>query len=791
MKSNQNSIYTMPCGCEFKLLSEEINPLSGLPHIDIDYYNLPLDCDLAWDTFKRSTKGVFQLETNLGQTYSKKLGPENLEDLGALGAILRPGVLKCISGNTKITTKIYDRKTKGGKYKRIEIKKIFDVFNKNHHLIKKNIVSIDETKFNFINNKIKNVIYNGKQDVFKPKFKSKLQTDKSKNKFKIHDLECTLEHKLFKYNYGWIELKHLKIGDRVAILSLDKSFRHHEDIKNKFNFRNICFNNYIYKCLFCDWKEASLDVNHIDGNRESNNQKENLCFLCPNHHRMYTERLISKEELISKQQEYKINNTEDIIWAEFTGYDYIGKKDVYDIEVEGPNHNFLAGNVLVHNCIVDGKSMTQHFVDRKNKVEEPIEIDPSITDILKETQQILVYQEETLQIAQKIAGFDLKQADILRRAMGKKIPELMTQVEAEFIEGVKKTGIVTEEKGREIWDMIRKSERYSFNKSHSISYGLAGYWSAYLKSHFPLLFFTSWLSFAKYKIDGKDEIKQLVRDAKYHNIKVNNPSIFCLFADFTIKNKEIYFGISNIKGIGESQFGKLLKAVQELKTPIEKMSWTDMLINLLPNISKTIVINLISAGGFDHFKYSRSKMLYDYNIVNQLTDKELRQVRECGEPRLLDKISLIKASKVRQKTISGLIVNLRHPSSSLDDNPIWVNKTEEDLLGIPLSITKLDTCENIDADTTCKEFRDGKEGSVTLNAEIIQCKEITIKKGDNAGQKMAFLSIEDDSGVLDDVAVFNNLFESFKNILYKGNTVAISGYRSKKNSLILEKICQI
>ena len=245
VKSNQNSIYTMPCGCEFKLLSEEINPLSGLPHIDIDYYNLPLDCDLAWDTFKRSTKGVFQLETNLGQTYSKKLGPENLEDLGALGAILRPGVLK---------------------------------------------------------------------------------------------------------------------------------------------------------------------------------------------------------------------------------------------------------------AMLDGKSLTQHFIDRKNKIEEPTEIDPSIADILRETQQILVYQEETLQIAQKIAGFDLKQADILRRAMGKKIPELMTQVEAEFIEGVKKTGIVTEEKGREIWDMIRKSERYSFNKSHSISYGLAGYWSAYLKSHFPLLFFTSWLSFAKYKI---------------------------------------------------------------------------------------------------------------------------------------------------------------------------------------------------------------------------------------------------------------------------------------------------
>jgi DNA polymerase-3 subunit alpha len=197
--------YKMECGCEFNILDEKINPDTELPALDIDFYTLRLDCQLAWDCFKETTKGIFQLETQLGQTWSRKLKPECIEDLAALTAILRPGVLK-----------------------------------------------------------------------------------------------------------------------------------------------------------------AKLD----------------------------------------------------------------------------------------------DKSLTQHFVDRKNGDEPVAEIDPSITDILKETQQILVYQEETLQIAQKIAGFDLKQADILRRAIGKKIPELMTKVEKDFIEGVKKTGIVTEEKGKEIWDMIRKSERY-------------------------------------------------------------------------------------------------------------------------------------------------------------------------------------------------------------------------------------------------------------------------------------------------------------------------------------------
>lgn len=528
-------MYKMDCGCEFKVLSEEINPVTGIPHIDVDYYNLPLDCPITWDVFKNSTKGIFQLETPLGQTWSKKLKPENLEDLAALTAILRPGVLK-----------------------------------------------------------------------------------------------------------------------------------------------------------------AKLD----------------------------------------------------------------------------------------------DKSLTQHFVDRKNRVEEAVCIDESIRDILKETQQILVYQEETLQIAAKIAGFDLKQADILRRAIGKKIPELMTQVEKDFIEGVKKTGIVSEEKGREIWDMIRKSERYSFNKSHSISYGLVGYWSAYIKAHFPLVFYTSWLSFAKYKLDGKGKIKDLIRDARYNDIKINNPSILHLFSDFTISDGEIYFGLTNIKGVGESQFGKLITAVQGLKKPIKTMNWTDVLIHLLYNLSKTVVINLISVGGFDHYKYSRSKMLYEYNIISQLTDKEVEQIKLL-EGRLLERLSKIKVSKVRLKTVQGLLEKLNKPSSTLDDNPIWINKTEEDLLGIPLSISKLETCENIDADTTCKEFRDGKQGPVVINAEIVQFKEITIKNGDNAGKKMAFLSIEDESGVLDDVAVFSNLFDLYKNILYKGNTISISGCRSKRNSFFLEKIYQI
>lgn len=526
------------CGCKFPVLDHKIGESNGLPSIDIDFYDLELNCPETWKIFAESTKGVFQLETQLGNTWSKKLKPDKMEHLAALGSILRPGVLK---------------------------------------------------------------------------------------------------------------------------------------------------------------------------------------------------------------------------------------------------------------AIVDNKSVTQHYIDRKNGVEDVKLEHDSLEEILKDTYGLSIYQEQTLQIAQKLAGFDLKQADILRRAIGKKIPELMTQVEKEFLEGIKKVGLISEELGRHIWDNIRKSERYSFNKSHSVSYGYLGYISAYIKYHFPLEFYTAWLSFAKYKIEGKQEIKDLVRDAKHRNININNPSIKHLASDFSLCNKQIFFGLSNIKGIGESQFTKLLEKINEVQDKLNKnikdFSWYEVSIHLLPKLSKTVVNALISAGAFDCFRQDRRKMLYDYSIINQFTDKELEQIK-LGTGSLLENIKQIKVSKIRQKTVNGLIYAIENPSTSLEDNILWINKTEEDLLGIPLSVSKLDTVD-VQADTTCQEFLEGKQGNISLCVEVVQAKEVTMKKGNNIGGKMAFLSVEDSSALIDNIAVFADNWENYKNILYKGNTVVLRGYRSKKDSLVITSASQI
>ena len=164
-------------------------------------------------------------------------------------------------------------------------------------------------------------------------------------------------------------------------------------------------------------------------------------------------------------------------------------------------------------AIVDGKSMTQHYVDRKSGEEEVTYIHESLEPILERTQGVLVYQEQSMKIAQKIAGFDLQQADDLRKAIGKKKADLMAKIKREFIEGAENENVVSREAAEEIFSWIEKSSRYAFNKSHAVSYAICGYWSAYCKCHFPLDFYCSYLYHADGKQDSQQEIKELVLDA--------------------------------------------------------------------------------------------------------------------------------------------------------------------------------------------------------------------------------------------------------------------------------------
>jgi len=151
----------------------------------------------------------------------------------------------------------------------------------------------------------------------------------------------------------------------------------------------------------------------------------------------------------------------------------------------------------------------------------------------------------------------------------------------------------------------------------------------------------------------------------------------------------------------------------------------------------------------------------------------------------------------RSQTVKDLILHLDNPAYSLDDTPDWVAQTEQQYLGVPITYSKVDSCDTSSANTTCKEFVNGGRKSAALAVSINAVRNYTIKKGKMKGEDMAFLEVEDHSSPLDNVVIFPENLEKYKSLLYEGNTVLLSGNRSKKegqrnnDSLIIERVRQI
>jgi DNA polymerase-3 subunit alpha len=443
----------------------------------------------------------------------------------------------------------------------------------------------------------------------------------------------------------------------------------------------------------------------------------------------------------------------------------------------------------------DGKSVSNHYIDKKNGSESIDFFHPALEEALKSTYSEMVYQEQAMQISQKIAGFDLQEADMLRKAIGKKKPEEMAKVKKKFIEGAKKIKMVDESEAEEIFGWIEKSQRYSFNKSHAISYAINAYMSAYAKAHFPRIFFASYLRFAKDKIDPQQEIKELVRNATEMDIIVSIPDIRYLNEFFILKNKIIYFGLTDIKGVGQSVFKKILSLTKEID--VKTAQWLQILTQLLLNINSTASKALISAGALDFLKKNRTEMLFEYDICSSLTKKELQLLMEIiseSNPKNLKEalgsmLLIKKVTKNRQPNIQALIQSIDKPPYSLLDKIEWLSDSENSLLGTAITCSKLDTYDTSMSNCNCKTFKTTfiKE-NIVLAAEISNINITKTKNGKNPGQEMAFLTIEDQYGVLDSVVFFPEQLTKYKHHLFVDNILVFVGNKSKtKDGLIVEK----
>lgn len=451
---------------------------------------------------------------------------------------------------------------------------------------------------------------------------------------------------------------------------------------------------------------------------------------------------------------------------------------------------------------VDGKSMTQHYCDRKAGKDPVIYQHESLEDILSETYGVLVYQEQSMMIAQKLAGFDLKEADGLRKAIGKKKADLMEKVKGQFLEGAEKLGIVSNAVAQEIFGWIEKSNRYAFNKSHGVSYAINAYWSAYCKFYRPTKFYVSYLNHAYRKPDSHREMKELIVDAKSNDIEVYPPRLGHMYKDFTDENGRIFFGISHVKNVGDAECNKIASIKKDHN--ISSFTWLDCLMYLIHKgkVNKRAVISLISVGAFNgkNNKIDRKKMLYEFDSWQKLSAREQEYIfenykkhnslYECIEDMLVN----FKITSRRSQTVADINQALANPFYGIEDSIATIATDEDKFMGCSLTCSKSDAAEESFNATLCKDISNGLiTGKTNIVVSISSIRTYKTKKGKNPGQVMAFVCAEDSSGMLDSVTVFPESYSEYRDLLIEGNTVLISGEVSKrdKTSLICNKVRQV
>jgi DNA polymerase-3 subunit alpha len=444
-------------------------------------------------------------------------------------------------------------------------------------------------------------------------------------------------------------------------------------------------------------------------------------------------------------------------------------------------------------AVRDGKTVSNHYIDKKNGLESVDYFHSCLEPVLKNTYGEMVYQEQAMEITKVVAGFDLQEADMLRKAIGKKKPEEMAKVKNKFLEGANKLGIVSNEEAEQIFGWIEKSQRYSFNKSHSVSYAINAYLSAYTKAHFPKVFFASYLRFAKDKIDPQAEIKELVQNANEMNITIHTPDIRNLNEFFILKNNKIYFGITDIKGVGASVFQKLVELLRNID--LDESSWLDYLCKILLNINSTAAKALIQSGALSFIPMTRNKMLFEYSLVSTLTKKELEHiVSNLSNMKSLEQclqllLQLPRINKNRKKVIEDCIYSLNFPPYSLDDSPEWLADGEDALLGCSITCSKLDMYDISMTNITCKELKNTTmKENLILGGEIDFINVTKTKSGKNPGQEMAFVTMTDNTGMVDSIVFFPEKYKEHKNLLFVGNIIIVKGNKSKNgDGIIVDK----
>ena len=414
------------------------------------------------------------------------------------------------------------------------------------------------------------------------------------------------------------------------------------------------------------------------------------------------------------------------------------------------------------------------FVERKQG-RQPIVYDlPEMEETLQDTYGITVYQEQVMLLSRKLANFTRGQADTLRKAMGKKIIDLLNSLKDLFLEGGQKNGH-PKETLEKIWADWEKFAAYAFNKSHATCYAWVSYQTGWLKAHYPAEFQAANLT---KNLSNMDEIKKIMDDCKKNGIKVLNPDINESEAKFTVnKNGEIRFGLGGIKGFGDNIVRAILAEREEnglfedIYDFVERMSGT---------VNRKAFESLLHAGAFDSFGYCRKQ----FTLLSKTGDMFLDTLLKYGE--LYKKDSMESAI-----SLFGEVEELKPerpeiPAMREDEDILEKLQLEKELVGMYLSSHPLDkymfelenfcTCQVTEIDTLVAECEAKKtKQKVAIGGFVIKSENLINKNG----RPWSKTVIEDFGGSYE-LALFGKDHENFMSYMQQNNAIFIEGEIDEK-----------
>jgi DNA polymerase-3 subunit alpha len=403
-----------------------------------------------------------------------------------------------------------------------------------------------------------------------------------------------------------------------------------------------------------------------------------------------------------------------------------------------------------------GSGMIDDFIQRKHVKAMVAYLLPELEPILRETYGIIVYQEQVMQIASAIAGFSLGLADILRRAMGKKKPEVMAEQQEIFLKGAVEHGF-DQKKAEELFELMAYFAGYGFNKSHSAAYALIAYWTAYLKTHYPRQYMAALLTS---EVQNTDKVIRYINESRDMGINILSPDVNDSYRDFRVVGDAIRFGLAAVKNVGDGAIDAIIEA-REAGGPFTSLFDFCQRVNLKV-VNRRVVESLIKCGAFATTRETRAQMMACLDDYLEAAQKRQRD-REDGQTSLFDDMEDAVQPMLRPR---GPVLPEWEESQLL--------ACEKEVVGFyitghPLARSARQLRLYTTANTqTLGEFRDGEK--VSLGGMVFKTRLQTTRKGD----RMAFVTLEDVLGQVEAI-VFPEVYKEYSTTLETDQPVLVRG----------------